>query len=366
MGYKISVVVPFRNRPFESLRNCVDSISSQLERSDELIVVDYGSTAALSTEVAAFVNRHPQVSYKKIDSEGLLFNKAHALNIALKKAEGDFFMVCDADVVLGKDFLASLKRVLNISSFFNYKCYYLPKGFDISGLSGSSKAYNYELSSTNGKGLLIAPTNDLREVNGYDEYFRLWGNEDLDIFRRLVNKGLQHKWLTDKEFSSFHQWHPHGTTTIPFGWYSVMQERYEQHAEVTGIDQLNYGSLPERPVLDIVCRKKYDSSKRFLVHWKMNFSYNMLNFLELLSTTSKGDYLYVEESRPVERRSKKLLEKLLNTRISTEKISDTRKATTQYKDVYEFIFFFILKHEHEISDYFFDYDADRFSFFVMK
>jgi glycosyltransferase involved in cell wall biosynthesis len=366
MYHKVSVVVPFRNRPFKSLKNCIDSTSSQLDQSDELIVVDYGSTAALSAEIAAFIDHQPLVKYDKVCAEGLLFNKAHALNIALRKVSGDFFMVCDADVVLGKDFITSLKRIVNPNSFFNYKCYYLPKGFDVSGISHSSKAYNYELSSENGKGLLIAPTKILREMNGYDEYFRLWGNEDLDMFRRLKNKGLQHSWLTDKAFSSFHQWHPHGTITIPFGWYSVMQERYKKNEYVSRIDQPDYGRYQDRPLLDIVRTREFDTSKKFEISWKMNFSYNILNFLELVKKTKRGDYLYIEENRPQERKIKKILEKLLNARISTEKISGTRKATTQYKDVYEFFFFFVLQHEHEIADYFFEYDADHFSFFVMK
>jgi hypothetical protein len=56
-------------------------------------------------------------------------------------------------------------------------------------------------------GTTLFATHQLKELNGYDEFYHGWGAEDTDIHLRLVNSG-QKLIFYDTEVVVKHQWHP--------------------------------------------------------------------------------------------------------------------------------------------------------------
>jgi hypothetical protein len=47
----------------------------------------------------------------------------------------------------------------------------------------------------------------LKIIRGYDEYYEVWGGEDVDLLRRLRYLGLEAQSLGSDSFY-MHQWHP--------------------------------------------------------------------------------------------------------------------------------------------------------------
>jgi len=91
---KISAIIPFRDRDIDRLFYLYDSFDS--DDVIEFIVVDYGSKVPLRLKNIS--KNRPK--FKIIRSECSVWNKAHALNIGIKKAKGEFIMTIDLDIVL--------------------------------------------------------------------------------------------------------------------------------------------------------------------------------------------------------------------------------------------------------------------------
>lgn len=86
---KLSICIPAYN-PGEWLHKLIDSLESQAEkhRQTEIIVVDDGSTEDLS-----WIKGRPGVRYIRTDNHG----DAHARNVLLSEANGEYIQFLDAD-----------------------------------------------------------------------------------------------------------------------------------------------------------------------------------------------------------------------------------------------------------------------------
>ena len=105
----VSVMVPTYNEA-KTITERLSDIASQDYPRDrfEIIVVDSGSTDGTLDRVYDWIREHGDVKVKVIE-EGVRLGKAHALNTALKYAEGDVVVIADAD---SKWFPDSLRRAI--------------------------------------------------------------------------------------------------------------------------------------------------------------------------------------------------------------------------------------------------------------
>ncbi len=98
---KISVVIPAYNEE-KTISRCLDSIVNQLEKPDEIIVVDNNSL----DKTAKIAEKYPNVKIIKEKRQGI----AHARNAGFNKATGDILARCDADSIIPKNWLKQIKK----------------------------------------------------------------------------------------------------------------------------------------------------------------------------------------------------------------------------------------------------------------
>jgi len=102
---RISAIVPAYNRaPF--LTETLNTIMSQTEPPDEIIVVDDGSTDDTATVVKAF---SPDVHYMRISNSGAPV----ARNVGAAQASGDWLWFCDSDDLWRPQYLARVRDILD-------------------------------------------------------------------------------------------------------------------------------------------------------------------------------------------------------------------------------------------------------------
>jgi glycosyltransferase involved in cell wall biosynthesis len=232
----VSLLVSTYNWP-EALNLCLESIKNQVLLPEEVIVADDGSTE----ETRLLIEKHqlnfpvPLVHVWQAD-EGFQLSKIR--NKAIAKANGEYIVQVDGDLILERHFIQDHVAFRKENSF----------------VSGSRVIMNKELSKTllikgqtnvplTSKGLLnvfnglrlpflskrmenykqediyyLRGCNmafwraDLVKVNGYNEDFVGWGREDNEIGLRLIHRGIRKRII---KFSGivFHIYHPEKTRT---------------------------------------------------------------------------------------------------------------------------------------------------------
>ena len=130
----------------------------------EVIVVDYGCEQGTSAWVQ---EHHPAAKLVQVNDDPV-FAAARARNIGAKNAAHEFFCFVDADVELHMELGKWLKSNWQPGSYFVYP---------------SQNAA--ELA-----GFIILTREQFQKVSGYDEAFRGWGGEDIDLDERLARAGF--------------------------------------------------------------------------------------------------------------------------------------------------------------------------------
>ncbi|MFA6017191.1 MAG: glycosyltransferase family 2 protein [Patescibacteria group bacterium] len=98
---KISVVIPAYNEE-KRIANCLDSLMSQEEKPDEIIVVDNNS----SDKTIGIVKKYKKVILIQEKKQGITPTR----NAGFNKASGDIIARCDADTVLPSNWIKNIKN----------------------------------------------------------------------------------------------------------------------------------------------------------------------------------------------------------------------------------------------------------------
>lgn len=229
MNIEVSVVVPAYNRkPFlERTLYFLEAQQTTRPQSIEYIVVDDGSDDGSDEIIRDFERRSSQFKsvYRKRTSP-LDFTAAHARNAGIEVARGDILVMLDAGVLVAPDFS---DNVISHYSQFGAsvgipRCAGLlldpsrPFPSLSPELSPSSltieanrlqahpqwkewremyfREHNGDLAYLPApwifgwSGALVAPTEDIKAIGGYDESATSWGGEDEDLSLRLFRRGL--------------------------------------------------------------------------------------------------------------------------------------------------------------------------------
>jgi glycosyltransferase involved in cell wall biosynthesis len=216
---RFSIVVGYRNRELSRVKRSLEALANQTFTDFELIFVDYGSDAGYQKEVQELTALYPFVQYVYTHTQGWFWNRAHALNTGVRFAKGSIMLFYDIDLLPERLFLEKVNRLSFENNFYTFSCFYLPQHFNYEQSILEKDGIHYE---QNYVGLCAVSREIVNEINGYDEYFMVWGAEDDDFYQRLKKSGLQHIHQSASAFNVFHQWHLTQAPRIPNTWYLQM------------------------------------------------------------------------------------------------------------------------------------------------
>lgn len=216
----VTVLIGVRNRSDHRLVNALRSIREQTYPAELVhpMVVDYGSDPANARRTAE-VCRQYGARYLRVEAGGV-WSRARCLNVGIRLAATKYLLTSDVDMVFSPGYLADAIEVLE-GSPFSVVCapmHDLPEesteAFRQWAATGdaleleswkerSSRRMNAEFHPS----LCMSHTAYFRIIRGYDEYYEVWGGEDVDLVKRLRDLGLSPRPLRSESFY-LHQWHP--------------------------------------------------------------------------------------------------------------------------------------------------------------
>lgn len=214
----VTVVIAHRNRADYRIRNALRSIRGQSCRADiRILVVDYGSEPEQLERLRAITE--PLGAEVLPIGDRAVWNKAHCLNLGIRRVSTKFVMTLDVDVILGSNYLAEALAALDrdpLTAVFA-PCVYLPESCREDLEAGSRDGTHLDLDRLKGlgsvkpdgwlsTGMVVTYTRFFHEIRGYDEFYHTYGAEDSDLAQRFFNLGLRRVSIAPRTFY-LHQWH---------------------------------------------------------------------------------------------------------------------------------------------------------------
>lgn len=233
---RISAIIPTYNRP-DFLRRVLLSFASQTRLVDEVIVTDDGSSADVPGGIADVLPGLPfPVAFVTHRHEG--FQLAKCRNNGIRAATGEYLLFVDQDIVLAPTYVDTFARSARPGEF--------QVGYPVRLDAAVTERVNDDLIRSGGIGTLVPAAGarkvrrqakeearyaflhrvglrpigaklrggvmgawraDLLAVNGYDERYVGWGNEDDDLGRRLHRAGIPGRNVLSEPLA-IHMYHP--------------------------------------------------------------------------------------------------------------------------------------------------------------
>lgn len=108
-GRLLSIIIPFYNNE-NFLGDCLESLLRQVDDDIEIVLVNDGSTDGSVTAAQEALNRyaHPHVVFISQQNGGI----AHARNVGLQQASGQYVTFLDGDDLLSRHYLVTLRPLL--------------------------------------------------------------------------------------------------------------------------------------------------------------------------------------------------------------------------------------------------------------
>jgi glycosyltransferase involved in cell wall biosynthesis len=171
---RISAVTACMNRN----SHLVETLPTWLEsgRFSEIIIVDYGSREPVEETLAKHGLIHSKVKIIRVDASHWYL--AEAFNIGLQEAKEPFILKLDSDTILRGNCPNSL--CLNLKQF----------------KTGNWKTFENNYLN----GVVLAPSEAIRKVGGYNEQIHRYGWDDCDFYERLSGLSLIKSDLIESEF----------------------------------------------------------------------------------------------------------------------------------------------------------------------
>lgn len=202
----LTLVLTNRNRDLRIVKNCLQSLQQQTRTDFECVLVDYGSDKNYQLQLEQLIQEYPQIHYIHCRVQEQLWHKCRAINIALQQTTTPYFIVGDIDLLFAPTFIEKAMALANPD-----EVHYFQYGFLSEMESLQNKEFqDYQIAFKGNEdvtGTTLFPTQLLKKLHGYDEFYHGWGAEDTDIHIRMKNGGLK-VCFYDKGILLKHQWHP--------------------------------------------------------------------------------------------------------------------------------------------------------------
>lgn len=370
-----SFIVPYRNREASRVRNCLQSIENQSFQDFEIIFTDYGSDLPQKQVIESLCKEFEKVHYFYYDSRYQFWSRSHAINLGVQRAKGTYLIIVDIDLIYSPDFAEKLSAIVEENVFVQYQCYLVPENMTNYESLDFQKEYPFRHSRMDtGAGLIIIPKKIILELGGYDEYFCVWGVEDMDMKNRLQASGITNKFMTLEAVKNFHQWHaPANQEELMPALWMVAMENYAKKQSNFSREIPTKVNANERKVIDLATENKLIPNFEFTTPIMQSFSLFQRKFEQL----NDNDVLYISQSFQEIRISKKsklgviflkinlLLEKLkLSYRIT--ELAQFETELINFIVVRDFLFYFIVENRDRIKDYFFFTDKKFIKVILIK
>ncbi len=202
----ITILYIYRNRELERVKRSLDSLMAQNNQEFKVVFIDYGSSEKIASEVVNLISYYSFVTYYYSYCTLQLWSRAKAINVGLQFVTTDFVFIADIDMIFSPDFVEVLENSKNPKESVFFKVGFLTEKETQITKNFEDYKVAYE-SSPGAQGLSLFPTEALRSIRGFDEFFHLWGGEDEDVHSRLKMIGLSIEFF-DEKILMLHQWHP--------------------------------------------------------------------------------------------------------------------------------------------------------------
>ena len=231
----ISAIIPSYNRP-DLLEKTLHSFAAQSLLVDEVVIADDGSSVDIPAALLSTLSKLP-FRVKYVWQEDLGFRAARARNNGVREAGGDFLVFADQDLVFTTDYVKTFAEKCREGEFLVSHPVRLTReeselvtlamvaAGDYAGVLSEEKLGEvarlcrkdrlYSLLNRLGlrpigpklrSGVFAIRRDDLLSVNGFDEKYKGWGNEDDDLGWRLHYAGVRGRNVTRREVP-IHLWH---------------------------------------------------------------------------------------------------------------------------------------------------------------
>jgi len=229
---KISLIITTYNTP-AALEKATDSILSQTKMPDEALIADDGSGEDTARVVKTFsgIASFP-VFHVWQENKG--FRAAKIRNEAIKQSTGDYIILLDGDCVMNRHFVSDHMALAEKGCFIQGKRAHVSRnaveGFSHKQADSALALMKIALTGriSNVHHLFRFPScppvknrrhegikscnmsffrEDILAVNGFNEDFVGWGNEDSELACRFFKYGLMKK-VHQFMAICFHLWHP--------------------------------------------------------------------------------------------------------------------------------------------------------------
>lgn len=364
---RFSIIVGYKNRHISRVKNALNSVSKQSIIDFELIFIDYGSDDSISAEIKFLIQKYPFIKYYYYDAKGWFWNRAHAINIGIKKAIGEIILIYDIDLIIEEHFLEKINFLIYENIFYTFNCYYLSEEFVTT--EENLKKYNlYE----NYVGLCAIKKSYLSNICGFDQYYMIWGLEDDDLYYRLIQNGIKKIELVSSDYKVYHQWHPVSYDAVPSAWYYEMTSYYYSH-EKFSINENFLSSNPERCLSIIYFENQYERFPQIRLKDKLITAFQ--NFWNEFEIMSSGEIRWFKFLKPPHVNTEmsyliSVINKILNSQNLlkykiAKRIESGIQTTVTAEDVVNFIQFFVGTNREILSDYYYE-ETNDFIFFIYK
>ena len=248
----------------ESLKCSLTSAFRQTLLPMEIIIADDGSKED-TRELIEEMRQISPVPLIHVWHEDRGFRKCEILNKAIAKAQGDYIVQIDGDIVMEQHFIEDhanmmekwyiicgsrvlltkeitdkiLTGIIKKPNVFSLPLGYALNGFRISPLRKYlAKRYAKDIGHLRGCNMAFWKE-DIIAINGYNEDLTQWGHEDTELGFRLYHKGLQKKVLKMGGIA-YHLYHkPSDRSNEQFHWDTLNTVRKERSFWTkNGIDKL--------------------------------------------------------------------------------------------------------------------------------
>jgi len=362
-----SIIIPYRNRELLRIQNCLRSLEEQKFQDFEIIFVDYGTEKPFQKEVEKLINNFSKAQYIYADSRGMFWNRSQALNIGLFYAKGDIMVISDVDLVFENTFLAQVQNFMKKEEILIYPCINLGEAYKdftfeklFQNLAKIKKEWYY-----GGGGNIIFHKKLLEKVGGYNEYYRIWGYEDIDFVKRIKKADLEVPKIPEG-IIVLHQFHQ--DIQLPKGWKKLGFSKLKSNQAIPlGMNKRPTFQIEKRPALKVFLESK---PKKSMIELDFPKEYHYALFTKYLMNLQKSDFLYFRQDfeNPIQKgKSWRLLLKWINQLLEKMKISYRIVDLKNFYDepilseiIHSFLFYLILENIHfEEWDYYYHYQNDK-------